>query len=79
MLFSHWHILWLVNVKTLIENEGAPLDTKKLEKANDTTKKNKNDPKKTPEGAASKSETNLKDSSNKNKEKTKTPANKSSS
>ena len=53
--------------------------TKKLEKANDTTKKNKNDPKKTPEEAASKSETNLKDSSNKNKEKIKTPANKSSS
>ena len=35
-------------------------------------KKNKNDPKKTPEEAASKSETNLKDSSNKNKEKIKT-------
>ena len=53
--------------------------TKKPKKANDTTKKNKNDQKKTPEGTTSKSETNLKDSSNKNKEKTKTPTNKSSS
>ena len=53
--------------------------TKKPKKANDTTKKNKNAPKKTPEGTTSKSETNLKDSSNKNKEKTKTPTNKSSS
>ena len=53
--------------------------TKKPKKANNTAKKNKNDPKKTPEGAASKSETNLKDSSSKNKEKTKIPANKSSS
>ncbi len=53
--------------------------TKKPKKDDDTAKKNKNDPKKTPEGAASKSETNLKDSSNKNKKKTKTPANKSSS
>tara|TARA_B100000678_G_scaffold6042_1_gene5232 strand:+ start:2218 stop:2556 length:339 start_codon:yes stop_codon:yes gene_type:complete len=53
--------------------------TKKPKKDDDTAKKNKNDPKKTPEEAASKSETNLKDSSNKNKEKIKTPTNKSSS
>ena len=53
--------------------------TKKPKKDNNTAKKNKNDPKKTPEEAASKSETNLKDSSNKNKEKIKTPTNKSSS
>ena len=53
--------------------------TKKPKKDNNTAKKNKNDPKKTPEEAASKSETNLKDSSNKNKEKTKTSANNSSS
>ena len=53
--------------------------TKKPKKANDTTKKNKNDQKKTPEGTTSKSEINLKDSSNKNKEKTKTSTNKSSS
>ena len=51
----------------------------KAKKTHNTAKKNKNDQKKTPEGAASKSETNLKDSSDKNKEKTKTPANKSSS
>ena len=53
--------------------------TKKPKKDNNAAKKNKNDLKKTPEGAASKSETKLKDSSNKNKEKTKTPANKSGS
>ena len=53
--------------------------TKKPKKDNNTAKKNENDPKKTPEEAASKSETNLKDSSNKNKEKIKTPTNKSSS
>ena len=53
--------------------------TKKPKKGNNAAKKNKNAQKKAPEGPASKSETNLKDSTNKNKEKTKTPINKSSS
>ena len=53
--------------------------TKKPKKDENTTKKNKNNVKKSPEGTTDKSETNTKDSSNKNKEAAKTSANKSSS
>tara|TARA_B100000929_G_scaffold214824_1_gene171694 strand:+ start:191 stop:529 length:339 start_codon:yes stop_codon:yes gene_type:complete len=53
--------------------------TKKPKKDEDTTKKDKNGPKKTTKEKMSKLETNSKNSSNKNKESAKTSTNKSSS